>query len=590
MRINIQYKITLIFGIIGAIILLGIYVYLNNNLTGHAYQRAGVHLKKQTALVKSFLEKHITGDEDPLIFDEIVNEISKNLDVRATIISLDGTVIADSEIEPQFIDDIENHLYRAEVQQAIKTGIGQSSRFSSTVKKEMLYRAYTFGEGDAGMIIRLAAFVSEIEQISFQLRKTLTISIVLAFISITIISFLVSIFISTPIKKMSIVASNIADGDFSKKISSTSRDEIGDMANAFNYMIDQIRHKIDEVTLSKLRFEAVLLSMFEGVIVVDINGLILLMNQTLKNFFLVEGDVLNKRPMDVLNNIEIQEIADNALKKGQGVEAREIKVINDEEKILLAHATPVLRDDRVEGAVLVFHDITELRRLEKIRQDFVANVSHELRTPMSSIKGYAETLLDGALDDKKYARDFLNIIYSESGRMATLVDEILDLSRIESGKLKMVLAPCKLASIVSRTIAAVGKQAGDKSITIKKFIPEGLPDLLADESKISQILLNLLDNAIKYNNEGGEIFVSAKDVILSVRIDVIDTGIGISEQEQSRVFERFYRANKTHSRELGGTGLGLSIVKHIVNAHNGSVYVKSEPGKGSTFSFTIPKA
>ncbi|MGD9015666.1 MAG: ATP-binding protein, partial [Candidatus Omnitrophota bacterium] len=286
----------------------------------------------------------------------------------------------------------------------------------------------------------------------------------------------------------------------------------------------------------------------------------------------------------------IQEVADSVLKLKQGVISKEVSFLLLEERIFLVHATPIIRGGISEGGVLVFHDITELRRLEKIRQDFVANVSHELRTPVSSVKGYAETLLEGALKDKKNARDFLRIIHSDADRLAKLIDDLLDLSKIESGKLKMDLKSYSIKPIVKRVISGLDKQSKEKSIRIKEDIPRDIPNILADESRIAQVLLNLMDNAIKYNNEGGSITILAKEKDNFIRIEISDTGVGIPEKDLPRLFERFYRIDKARSRELGGTGLGLSIVKHIIQAHNGEVFVQSIFGKGSTFSFTIPKA
>ncbi len=590
LRINIHYKITLIFTVIVAIILFGIYLYLNKNPQEDTYQRIRDNLTKQTYLSKSYLEEDSAKKVQGYELDKIADRIGKDLDLRVTIIGLDGTVFGDSELDGDELVEVENHLYRPEVQQALKIGVGESRRFSTTVKKDMLYIATTYGKDSVQGIIRLSIPLSEIELISNRLKNTLAFSLFFAFIVAIIISFLLSGLISKPLKEISLVAGEIARGDFSKQIQVTSNDEIGDLAKAFNYMSEQIKLRLLELNLSRSRLEAVFLSMFEGVMVVDVNATILLMNQPLKDFLLVKEEPTGKRPLEIIRNIEIQEIVDRALKLKQGLESREISILLPEEKILLVLATPIIRDGNTEGAVLVFHDITELRHLEKIRQDFVANVSHELRTPISSIKGYAETLLEGALEDKENAKDFLKIIYSDSGRLARLVDDLLDLSKIESGKLKMALKPCKIKPLIERVISGLDKQAKDKSISFKVDVPKEIPDVLVDEARIAQVLLNLIDNAIKYNRENGTVTILAKDKAKFVQVDVSDTGVGIPEKDLPRLFERFYRVDKARSRELGGTGLGLSIVKHIISAHHGEVSVQSILGQGSTFSFTIPKA
>ena len=430
----------------------------------------------------------------------------------------------------------------------------------------------------------------EIDLLSGYLKKLLFISLLIAFIFSVIITFIASVFISKPIKEMAQVAGDIADGDFSRKVSTSTHDGVGDLAMAFNHMAEQISARIEEVTASRSLLEAVLLSMSEGVMVVDAKCGILLMNKPLKDFLLIRDDPAGKKPLEVIRNIDIQEIAEDVLNLKKGVECCEISLLFPEERILLVHATPVLREDRVEGAVLVFHDITELRRLDKVRQDFVANVSHELRTPVTIIKGYAETLLECALDDKGHAREFLQVIHSDSDRLARLIDDLLDLSRIESGKLNLTFRPCAIKGIVERVVLELKKQADERSVTIKVDIPEDIPDILADEAGIGQVLLNLLDNAIKYNKEKGLVTVSAGENNGYVKVEVFDTGVGIPERDLNRIFERFYRVDKARSRELGGTGLGLSIVKQIIQEHNGEVAVESLMGQGSTFSFTIPKA
>jgi len=590
MKTSVHYKITLVFGIVIAVILAGIYSYLNNSLREHTYQRIRTNLSRQASLTKSFLGEDLAGDIQRQEFNTLADRIGKDLNVRVTIISLDGSVIGDSGLNDKQLLGVENHLYRPEVQAALKSGIGESRRFSTTIKKDMLYIATRYGREKTQGIVRLSIPLLEIELISNRLKRILVVSLFVAFVLAMIISFLVSVFISKPVRQMSWVAKAIAKGDFSKRITITSNDEIGDLAKAFNYMSEQIRLRIQEVTASKSRLEAVLLSMFEGVMVVDLKGLILLMNQTLKDFLRVKEESVGKKPLEVIRNIEIQEIADIVLKLQGGVKSREISVLVPEEKILLIHATPVIQEGKPKGAVLVFHDITNLRLLEKVRQDFVANVSHELRTPITSIKGYAETLLEGALEDKENAKDFLKIIYSDSDRLAKLIDDLLDLSKIESDKLRLALKPCAIEPIVQRVVSGLRTQTKAKSLIINIDIPKGVSNILGDEGEIAQVLLNFIDNAIKYTNERGKITITAIDQSEFVQVDVSDTGIGISEKDLPRLFERFYRVDKARSRELGGTGLGLSIVKHIVQAHNGKVAVQSVLGQGSTFSFTIPKA
>ncbi len=398
-----------------------------------------------------------------------------------------------------------------------------------------------------------------------------------------------SLFIPRSLREITAWAQSIAGGDFSKRISITARDEMGDLADSLNGMSQRVQSKMEDFIADKSRLEAVFLSMFDGVMIIDGKGAVILMNRTLKEFLRVEQDAAGKKPLEVVRNIEIQEIIDNVLNLNSRFESREITIVLEEERILLVHATPVFHDQRRDGAVLVFHDITELRRLERVRRDFVANVSHELRTPVSTIRGYAETLLEGALEDKKHAREFLQIIYEDSDRLARLIKDLLDLSRIESGQLKLAFEACALEPVVDRVLAAMNNEAKENSVRLQKEIPGDLAKVKIDEGTIAQVLFNLVENAIKYNNKGGCVSVSARERGHDVEVSVEDTGIGIPQEDIPRIFERFYRVDKARSRELGGTGLGLSIVKHIIQAHGSEVMVESELGRGSTFRFTLPK-
>lgn len=352
----------------------------------------------------------------------------------------------------------------------------------------------------------------------------------------------------------------------------------------------KLKEKIETHSTGQAKLETVISSMFEGVLIVNRKAEILLMNSSLRKTFFIDASSEGKTPLEIIRNVTICDIVDRTLKGEQKLISEEIQLFSPEEKIFKVNSAAIIRNERIEGAILVFHDITELKHLEKIRQDFVANVSHELRTPLTSIKGYAETLLEGALLDKDNAKDFIEIIYRDSDRLAKLIDDLLDLSKIEKGELKMVFLPTDIQEVINRTIKVLESQAKRKSISVNLNIPEGLPKILADETRISQVVLNLIDNAIKYTPDGGRVLISTSAKDRLVQVNVTDTGIGIPEKDIPRIFERFYRVDKARSRELGGTGLGLSIVKHIIQAHEGKVWVKSELGQGSTFSFTIPQA
>ncbi len=590
MKLNIHHKITIIFCLVTACILFGVFAYLDSTLKDYTYQRIKTALTKETLLVKLFLEKDFPGYQRLKEIDSVADEAGESIGSRVTIIGLDGKVLGDSELNGEKLENVENHLYRLEVQEALKNGMGQSRRFSTTIQKYMLYVAVSFGGDKQQGVVRLSLPLSEVEVISGHLKKVLFSALLIAICVAIPGSFIAARFISKPIERISAVAGEIAAGNFTKKISVKGKNEIGDLASAFNHMSLEVCSKIEQLEDNKARLEAVLFSMFEGVMVVDHIGRILLMNGSLRELLRVKHEVEGRKPLEILRNVEVQEIVDKVLDMEDGVESREISILFPEEKRIIVHGTPISRGKKIEGAVLVFHDVTEIRHLENVRKDFVANVSHELRTPASNIKGFAETLSSGAIDDKERAKEFIKIIESNSDRLVRLIEDLLDLSKIESGKGGMNLRPSSLYTIIKKVITQVEGRAKNKSISLENRITDSFPDILAEETFITQVFLNLIDNALKYTDENGVVSIEAAEGKEFIRVDVMDTGIGISEKDLPRVFERFYCADKARSRELGGTGLGLAIVKHVVEEHGGQVTLKSLLGRGSTFSVTIPKA
>lgn len=590
MKIKLHWKLTFIFCFVVILAISAGYFYLDSHLKAYVESNLENNIKHQIALGRDLLETHLKNKTDTMDFQELAKTIGNALGLRVTIIAPDGKVLGDADLTREQLLAVENHADRPEVKDALKSGLGMSKRFSYTVKKDMLYTAIPFGKEKAEGILRFSVPLHDIEILQAKMRRVVGVSIVGILLLSLGLTFLVSVFVSRPLSEMSAIAKSMSQGDFSKKATIHTHDEIGELAQSLNLISEEIKDKIGKVASERAKFDLVLSSMFEGVIVTDDKERIILMNPSLRKIFFVDTNPEGKKPLEVIRNTAVQDIVDSIVQGRQGLATKEITVNIPEEKILKVNGVPIVRNDKFEGAILVFHDITELRRLEQIRQDFVANVSHELRTPISSIKGYAETLLEGALEDKDNAKEFISIIYQDSNRLANLINDLLDLSKIESGKMKMNFVPLDSISVIRRAITVIENQAKAKSISIKLNLSPELPKIKVDETRFSQVMINLLDNAIKYTPENGLVTVVANVVNNTLQVDIEDTGIGISEKDLPRIFERFYRVDKARSRELGGTGLGLSIVKHIIQAHGGQVWVKSELGLGSIFSFTIPLA
>lgn len=333
-----------------------------------------------------------------------------------------------------------------------------------------------------------------------------------------------------------------------------------------------------------LILETIAREMHTGVVVLDKNGSALYANPFFLKSFPVDGGVEGKSVSECVKSERLLKSVEAFLKKRGG--ASEDIEIAEGTRFFSVHIVPI-KDKADFSLILFFEDITEEKRVETIKRDFVANVSHELRTPLASIKGYSETLLDGGMDDRDTLAEFLRVIDRHATRMSRLIDDLLVLSRLESHQMTIVASPIDLGELVSSTVKGFDKQARDKGISLSVIVPDELPNALGDRDRLEQVMVNLLDNAIKYTPSGGSVSVSACVEAGNVRVDVGDTGIGIPAADISRIFERFYRVDKARSRELGGTGLGLAIVKHIIQGHNGRLNVESRPGKGSVFSFSI---
>jgi two-component system phosphate regulon sensor histidine kinase PhoR len=428
------------------------------------------------------------------------------------------------------------------------------------------------------------------EQAKADLHYGLGVAFSLTIVLSLILSYLLSSVTSRSLRTMATIAAQIGKGDFGRRIPITSRDEVGELARVMNDMAVKIEGQLRGVAAEKNRLDTILRGMGEGLMMSDAAGIITLVNPAFHSLFGISEDVEGK-PLIAISRHPALNDAFKIVIATRSERLEELTLPFKQEKTVLTHWVPLLEDGELQGVVTVFHDISDHKRLEKIRRDFVANVSHELRTPVTVIKGYAEALLSGLLEeDPKRAVHFIDIIHTHGERLATLINDLLSLSELESGDLKLELTAIPVASTVRRACSLLDQKAHERKISLHQEGVDAVPPVLADHGRIEQVFINLIDNAIKYTPENGTVTISARTEGESVAIAVTDTGTGIPPKDLPRIFERFYRVDAARSRDQGGTGLGLSIVKHIVQLHGGTVSVESSPGKGSTFTFTLRQA
>ncbi len=392
-----------------------------------------------------------------------------------------------------------------------------------------------------------------------------------------------------PIRQIKKAAQKIIQGDFKSRLSMSRKDELGDLADHLNHMSGELQNKISEILQDQNELKAILSSMVEGVLVIDKDERIVLLNWPVYEMLdLRSKDTVGRHYWEVIRNEEINSLLKEAITQKKSLK-KEIMIIAPSESHFSMQVSCVFTDRGVLSAVVsVFHDISELKKLAKLRSEFVANASHELKTPLTTIKGFVETLKDGAIHNEQKAQKFLDIIAKHTQRLEELVGDLLSLSAIESKEVKLDFAKVQIAAVLESVVNLAKERWDTSQYKIILDVSQNFPAVSLDRSRMEQAFLNLLDNAIKFTPAGGVITISAYQENGFSRIDFKDTGIGIEPEHIPRIFERFYRVDKGRSRELGGTGLGLSIVKHIVQAHQGKVLVQSEVGKGSVFSIFLP--
>jgi two-component system phosphate regulon sensor histidine kinase PhoR len=586
-RLGLAARLTLLLGVVAGLGVLVMGIYVSRSLEAQAVARLEGTLVTHAGLLHDSFTPLLDGQPGDQRLQDRAQRYARILGARVTVIAGDGTVLAESDRES--VRDIDNHAGRPEVRRALEGQVGSDVRRSATVGRDLLYVAVPLDRpGRPRAVLRLALPTHDVDAARALVRRTLAGGAVLAIFVALVIGLFVSRRVTRPLRGMEDAARRMAEGDLAQAVPVAGADEIAALGVALNRTAVALREKIEHLGDEQAKVRTILDGMTEGVVALDDRGRLLLLNPAARAMFSVGNGIAEGRPfLEVIRQKELLDLVEEV--RGSGNPARhELELGPPVNRVVAARGAPVGLGPETAGVLLVLHDVTELRRLERVRSEFVANVSHELRTPLTCIKGYLETLLDGALDDRAHARRFLEVAGTHAERLDRLIDDLLELSNIESGRVTLVPMRLDLGDIVAGVAAMFERQTTQSRQTLEGRVPPGLA-VRADRDRLVQILVNLVDNAVKFTPEGGRIRIEAEaspDGRVAVRVQ--DTGIGIPSTELPRITERFYRVDKTRSREVGGTGLGLAIVKHLVQAHGGEIHIESALGHGTTVSFSLP--
>jgi two-component system phosphate regulon sensor histidine kinase PhoR len=523
--------------------------------------------------------------------DRACAALATRLGARLTVIGPDGTVLGESS-QPSAV--LPNHADRPEIRSAMGSGEGHAVRWSATLDRRLLYVAWRQEDDGDVRVIRTAVPISSFTEHLLRLRAPLATGLTTAMIIGLGVAWLLSGAMRRRIDRMVRFAAALAAGTPPPPVGPERGDSLGVLESQLGDMARDVQTTLAAMRVERERLEAILRGMVEGVLVTDLDGRVVLSNARARELLgLPPGPIVAGRPLvDLVRHPGIAEIP-RQLASGQPVVSRDV-TLGDGLSLQVNGARLTAEDGTPFGLVLVLHDVSELRRLETVRRDFVANVSHELRTPLTAIKGYAETLLGPAGESRETALRFLQVIDRHSERLGRLINDLLTLSDLEFGRMPLRLRAIAVHPVIDDVIQILHDRAVQRGLTLTTTVAPGTPDAYADGDRLRQVLIDLVDNAIKYTPEGGRVAIAAQPATLdglpALELAVADTGIGIPSQDVPRLTERFFRVDRARSRELGGTGLGLAIVKHIVQVHGGRLVIESTLGQGTTARVTLPAA
>jgi two-component system phosphate regulon sensor histidine kinase PhoR len=599
---SIRWRIAVFYVILILLAMAGLVIYLSDLVRDAHLDDLEAKLTAEARLVSDVLASSPAWVEPGGDLDALARRYADLLDARVTFIGADGVVLGESHEDRTQMD---NHLLRPEVQQALAKGQGHSIRFSQTAGYDMMYVAVPVTAGKQALgIVRVALPLRQVEAHVARLRWAVVSAALLAALGATLLALFIAERTARPVRQLTEVARRMTEGDLSARLLPTTWDEVGTLTRAFNQMSDRLRGTITALVEEGSRLTAVLDNMADGAIITDGDGRVRLINPAAARLLGTDEQTALGRPFaQVARDHRTIALWQQCCERNE--EQSEPVEMSRKGPFLQVIATP-LRDAGPQASLVVLQDLTRVRRLETVRRDFISNISHELRTPLASLKALVDTLRGGALEDPPATQRFLDRMDTEMDALTQMVQELLELARIESGQVPFRLVPAAVTDVVCPPVERLRPQAERAGLHLTVELTPDLPQVVADVGRMQQVVTNLVHNAIKFTPRGGQVVVRVSllegevgketsrqggalvpvSLTPCLLVSVEDTGVGISADDLPRIFERFYKADR--ARSGGGTGLGLSIAKHIVQGHGGHIWAESVEGKGSTLYVTLP--
>lgn len=580
---SIRWRISIPYVALILLTMLGLAIYLSNFIRQAHLNDLRVQLTSEARLLGNDFSPIMAQGADPNTLNALVKNWSAVSGTRVTLIAVDGKVLADSQAD---ITTMDNHLNRPEVQQALSAGQGNSIRFSQTLGYDLMYAAVqVLDKGKVIGVARVALPAQQIESTIASLQRTLLVTSLVVTLLAMLLALLIAEATTRPLRYLTQTANQITISELDKTMIPTTQDEVGELAKAFNSMTSNLSEQVKALKYESSKLATVLRNMTDGVLIVDAQGRVQLLNPTAERLFGVsENNALGRSLAEVVRQYQLVDLWQNCQKSG---ETQEISLELIPQHIFIQSIATLLGQAMPGSILILIQDLTRLRQLEIIRRDFFSNISHELRTPITSIKALSETLQETALEDPVAAREFLQRLDTEVDALAQVISEMLELSRIDSGQVPLNFQSTSPSELLNSAVERLRLQAERKGIQLRVECPDTIPTALTDPPRMQQVFVNLLHNAIKFTPAGGTITLAAYEQDGNILFSVKDTGVGISKDDLPRIFERFYKVDR--SRTGTGTGLGLAIARHMVEAHGGRIWAESVEGQGSTFYISLPQ-